>query len=313
LSHPARRRDGRNTARTSSDRLPIWRRRRLLGAGLSEATARRLLDGSDDGPPPLPQLLAAATAPGTAAELQGETTARAAFRAAAHSTAAPLRGPRTARARTATAIVTTKVIAALALTAGTAGGVTLATSSYSAHLQQNPAVSGTDTATFGRVSPQQIPAPTAVPPTAAPDGTAPSGDAAGTDDGRAAGAGPVAPPGPGAAPPRPALRCEVRCTTETTGGTATPSGGSAKQNSAPKNGDGDKPAKAGTGNGNGPKKEKNTDNGKKADNGSTSDDTKKPGNNNDKAHSDGQSSPGNKQAGVEKGSDKKKTDAEPTT
>ena len=50
---------------------------RRLGR-LAGATAQRLLDGGD-GPSPLPQLLAAATAPATAAELRGEAAARVAF------------------------------------------------------------------------------------------------------------------------------------------------------------------------------------------------------------------------------------------
>jgi hypothetical protein len=104
---------------------------------LSGAAAHRLLDGGDDGPPPLAQLLAAATAPATAAELQGEAAARAAFRSAAHTTPAQLGSPRRRVGAKTAAIVTTKIIVALALTAGTAGGVALATNS-SSHLQQNP-------------------------------------------------------------------------------------------------------------------------------------------------------------------------------
>ena len=56
---------------------------------LSGTAAQRLLDGGD-GPPPLPQLLAAATAPATPAELRGESAARAAFRIlGAHRPASP--------------------------------------------------------------------------------------------------------------------------------------------------------------------------------------------------------------------------------
>jgi hypothetical protein len=92
----------------------------------SGATAQRLLDGGD-GPPPLPQLLAAATAPATPAELRGESAARAAFRTSVHS--APLPHPRRSTVRTTTTIIVAKAIAAIALTASTAGGIALATTS----------------------------------------------------------------------------------------------------------------------------------------------------------------------------------------
>ena len=95
---------------------------------LTGATAQRLLDGGD-GPPPLPQLVAAATAPATAAELRGEAAARAAFRSSTHS--APLSPdiPRRAPVRVTSSVIIAKVIAAITLTAGTAGGIALATTS----------------------------------------------------------------------------------------------------------------------------------------------------------------------------------------
>ena len=96
--------------------------------GLTGATAQRLLDGGD-GPPPLPQLVAAVTAPATAAELRGEAAARAAFRSSTH--AAPLSPdiPRRAPVRVTSSVIIAKVIAAITLTASTAGGIALATTS----------------------------------------------------------------------------------------------------------------------------------------------------------------------------------------
>ena len=343
MSHPARRRDDRTTPHTSGGRTPVSRRRRLPGTGLSEATARRLLDGSGDGPPPLPQLLAAATAPGTAAELQGEAAARAAFQSSVHAAPGPVR-PRTARAKTATAIVTAKIIAAVVLTAGTAGGVALATNSYSAHPQETPGVSGPGTTAVRGVSPRGTPTATTVPSPETPDGTAESGGSAEPDaDGdRAvspAGPGAAPPVRPGAAPPGPVERCGVRCAPETTGGTATPSGETG-QAGDPKpgngNGNGDKPEKEKTDNGNGSTKEK-TNNGNgagktKADNGNGSDEQKTNNGNgtgSDKQKTDNgkktestsddvenagkkEKAGGNgpsKQANVGKGQSKKKTDA----
>jgi len=95
---------------------------------LAGATAQRLLGGGD-GPPPLPQLVAAVTAPATAAELRGEAAARAAFRSSTH--AAPLFPdiPRRAPVRLTSSVIIAKVIAAITLTAGTAGGIALAATS----------------------------------------------------------------------------------------------------------------------------------------------------------------------------------------
>jgi hypothetical protein len=97
---------------------------------VSGAVARRLLDGGH-GPSPLPELLAAARAPATAAELRTEPAARAAFRSSVHPDASPLPHdiPRRIPMRTTTTIMVAKAIAAIALTASTAGGVALATHS----------------------------------------------------------------------------------------------------------------------------------------------------------------------------------------
>ena len=100
---------------------------RLFGR-LTGVTAQRLLDGGD-GPPPLPQLVAALTAPATLVELRGESAARAAFRSSTH--AAPLSPdiPRRAPVRATSSVIIAKVIAAITLTASTAGGIALATTS----------------------------------------------------------------------------------------------------------------------------------------------------------------------------------------
>jgi hypothetical protein len=95
---------------------------------LTGAVARRLLDGGG-GPSPLPELLAAAQAPATAAELQGEPAARAAFRSSLHTCPLPPDIPRRSPVKTTTTIMVAKAIAAIALTASTAGGVALATHS----------------------------------------------------------------------------------------------------------------------------------------------------------------------------------------
>jgi hypothetical protein len=214
LSHPAGRRDGRNTVRTAKETLTsrpketlTSRRNRLRRADVSGAAARRLLDGSDEGPSALPQLLAAAAAPATDAELQGEAAARGAFRSSVQADRLPLRNPRRTRARAATAIVTTKIIAAIALPAGTAGGVAHATKSYTAHPQEAPAVRGTETATFGSLSPSGI---TAVPSAQAPDDSSRSDSV--TETGEAAGDGTVSSPGIEAGARGPLWRCDARCT-----------------------------------------------------------------------------------------------------
>ena len=94
---------------------------------LSAAAAQRLLDGGG-GPPPLPQLLAAAAAPPAPAELRGEPAARAAFRSSVHTAPLPHDIPRKSPVHATSTIMVAKAIAAIALTASTAGGIALATS-----------------------------------------------------------------------------------------------------------------------------------------------------------------------------------------
>ena len=309
--------------------MPFSRRRRARGTTtLSGAVANRLLDGSDDGPAPLQQLLAAATAPASAAELQGEDAARAAFRSAVHATPVPLRDSRRVRATTATGILTAKIIAALALTASTAGGVALATNSYSAHPQQSPVVSGSARAgaQVGGVSPSGMTTSTTTP---TPDGDARSDSSASLgDDGETSDDGAVPPRAPAAPSPRPAP-CDARCTTNAAESPATPPGQPGQHSSPPPpadssddSGNDDEPKKENADNG-GPdkaknpnsgkkpdkeKKDKSADNGKKPDKSNNSDGAKNPGKN-DKVGGNGRSDPGSKQAGAEKGANKKKTDA----
>jgi hypothetical protein len=305
LSDRARRRDGRNTARTAQDDLPTSRRRWVRHTALSGAAARRLLDGGDDGPSPLPQLLAAATAPGTAAELQDEAAARAAFRSSADATRVLLGGPRKARARAATTIVTAKIIAALALTAGTAGGVALAAKSDSAHLQQSPAVSNTDTARVRTVSPSGVATSGTLPSTQASDGaTRSDSSTAPGDAGEAAGDSPGGSPGPEAAIPGVTGRCAALCTTAAedpvtpSGQPGQPAGGSqAGNNDNPDNSDNPEEGNANNGNSS---KTKNTNNGNSS---------KEKTNNGNNAGGNGQG----KQAGTEKGSNKKTDASTPTT
>ena len=134
LSDPRHRRGSNGNRRPGAARHEMHNRRfgRLTGA-----TAQRLLDGGD-GPPPLPQLVAAVTAPATAAELRGEAAARAAFRSSTH--AAPLSPdiPRRAPVRVTSSVIIAKVIAAITLTAGTAGGIALAATSTPADPQPAP-------------------------------------------------------------------------------------------------------------------------------------------------------------------------------
>jgi hypothetical protein len=331
LSPLARRRDDRNTVRATRVRLPFSRRRRERGtATLSGAVAHRLLDGSDDGPAPLRRLLAAATAPAGEAELQGEDAARAAFRAAVHATPVPLRDSRRVRATTATGILTAKIVAALALTASTAGGVALATNSYSADPQQSQVVDGTARAgaQVGGVSPSGMTTSTTTP---APDGDARSDSSAPLGaDGEAADNGTVLRQAPAAPSPGPAGPCAARCTTnaaEAESPVAPP--GQPGQHSSPPapagNSDnsakGNKPPKEKTGNGGADKaknpnsdkpdeekKEKSADNGKEPEKSNNSDGAKNP-KKNDKVGGNGRGDPGSKQAGAEKGANKKKTDA----
>jgi hypothetical protein len=95
---------------------------------LSAAATRRLLDGGD-GPPPLAQILAAATAPTTVAELRGESAARAAFRSSPHPTPLPHDPPRRSPLHAASTFMIAKAVAAVALAASTAGSIALATTS----------------------------------------------------------------------------------------------------------------------------------------------------------------------------------------
>jgi hypothetical protein len=150
---------------------------------LSGATAQRLLDGGD-GPPPLPQLLAAATAPATAAELRGEEAARAAFRCAEHTSPLPHDIPRRSPVRTTSAIMIAKVIAAITLTASTAGGVALATTSTPTdpHTRATSESAATD---HDAASPLEL--PTASPTGADADGADTEADAEAAEDALLAG------------------------------------------------------------------------------------------------------------------------------
>jgi hypothetical protein len=315
LSPLARRRDDRNTVRATKAQMPFSRRRRARSTGtLSGAAAHRLLDGSDDAPAPLRELLAAATAPAMEAELQGEDAARAAFRSAVHATPVPIRDSRRFRATTATGILTAKIIAALALTATTAGGVALATNSYSAHPQQSPVVSGSARAgaQVGGVSPSGMTTSTTTP---TPDGDARSDSSASLgDDGETSDDGAVPPRAPAAASPRPAGPCEARCTVHAAESPATLPGQPGQHSSPPppagsgdNSGNDDEPKKEKTDNG-GADKAKNPNSGKKPDKSNNSDGAKNAGKN-DKVGGNGRSDPGSKQAGAEKGANKKKTDA----
>jgi hypothetical protein len=309
--------------------MPFSRRRRARGTTtLSGAVANRLLDGSDDGPAPLQQLLAAATAPASAAELQGEDAARAAFRSAVHAAPVPLRDSRRVRATTATGILTAKIIAALALTAGTAGGVALATNSYSAHPEQSPVVNGSARAgaPVGSVSPSGMTTSTTTPAAdgdARSDSSVPLGDnSEAVDDGT------VPPRAPAAPAPGPAGPCAARCTTNAADSPVAPPGRPGQHSSPPppagssdNSANGNKPPKEKTDNGGADKaknqnsskpdkekKEKSADNGKKPEKSNNSDGAKNP-KKNDKVGGNGRSDPGSKQAGAEKGANKKKTDA----
>jgi hypothetical protein len=131
---------------------------------LSATTAKRLLGGDPDGglnslvrndkQAALAQFLAAATRPGTASELRGESAARAVFISLATTHPLPDEAPRSTpmRARTLSRIVIAKAVVALTLTAG-AGGVALATTSTSLPVEDTETVAST----------------TAAPPTAAID------------------------------------------------------------------------------------------------------------------------------------------------
>ena len=144
---------------------------------LTGATAQRLLDGGD-GPAPLPQLLAAATAPATAAELHGETAARAAFRSSTHSVPLPRDIPRRTPVHATSSIIIGKVIAAITLTASTAGGITLATTSTPA--DQPARTTSESTATDDTAPSLVIASPTPTGSLDDPEDLAGSDEAAGT-------------------------------------------------------------------------------------------------------------------------------------
>jgi hypothetical protein len=131
---------------------------------LSGTAARRLLDGGD-GPPPLPQLLAAATAPATPAELRGESTARAAFRTSVHTAPLPHDIPRRSPVQATSTIMIAKAIAAIALTASTAGGIALATTSTP--VGSHPRTTSESAAITGEVVPSSLPLTTPGPTDAA--------------------------------------------------------------------------------------------------------------------------------------------------
>jgi hypothetical protein len=176
---------------------------RRLGR-LSGATAQRLLDGGD-GPSPLPQLLAAASAPATAAELRGESDALAAFRSSVHSAPLPCDLNRRSPVRITTSIMIAKAIAAIALTAGTAGGIALATSSAPADPYARPISESATVAAAASPFPV-VTAPT--PARAAPadlEGTA--GALAPERPGRAGGAGTTVRTTPGTEAPHPTGPC----------------------------------------------------------------------------------------------------------
>ena len=131
---------------------------------LSGTAAQRLLDGGD-GPPPLPQLLAAATAPATPAELRGESTARAAFRTSVHTAPLPHDIPRRSPVHATSTIMIAKAIAAIALTASTAGGIALATTSTP--VDPHPRTTSESAAITGDVLPSSLPLTTPGPTDAA--------------------------------------------------------------------------------------------------------------------------------------------------
>jgi len=144
---------------------------------LTGATAQRLLDGGH-GPAPLPQLLAAATAPATAAELHGEAAACAAFRSSTHSAPLPHDIPRRTPVHGTSSIIIAKAIAAITLTASTAGGIALATTSTPA---SPPArTTSESTATGDPASPLVITSPTPTGSLDDPEDLAASDETAGT-------------------------------------------------------------------------------------------------------------------------------------
>ena len=159
---------------------------RRLGR-LSGATAERLLDGGD-GPSPLPELLAAATAPATAAELRGESVARAAFRSSTRPAPLPDDVRRRHPVRVTTSIMIAKAIAAIALTAGTAGGIALATTATPADA---PARTTSDSAARDAASSSPVlTTPTIGATPADPDEATDA--ATGDESGRSGSAGPAA-------------------------------------------------------------------------------------------------------------------------
>jgi hypothetical protein len=177
---------------------------------LTGATAQRLLDGGD-GPPPLPQLLAAATGPATAAELHGETAARTAFRSSTHSAPLPHGIPRRTPVHATSSIIIAKVIAAITLTASTAGGIALATTStpVDPHARTTSESTATGDATPGSL---MIASPTSTGPLDNPGNLAGSGQTTDTPAAAApdpAGGTDVVRTTPSAQAPHPTGRCRA--------------------------------------------------------------------------------------------------------
>ena len=100
-----------------------------------------------------------ATAPATAAELRGELVARAAFRSSTCSAPLPDDLRRRRPGRVTTSIMIAKAIAAIALTAGTAGSIALATTASPADspARTTSQSAADDVASFPRCSPPRPP------------------------------------------------------------------------------------------------------------------------------------------------------------
>jgi hypothetical protein len=181
---------------------------------LSGTAARNMLDGGD-GPPPLPQLLAAATAPAAPAELRGESAARAAFRTSLHTAPLPHDIPRRSPVHATSTIMIAKAIAAICLTASTAGGIALATTSTPA--DPHPRTTS-ESAAAGDVLPSALPLTTpgaADTALADPDGTADASDSQPSD--HTSGADTAAHPTPAAKAPHPTGLCRASSNVATDG------------------------------------------------------------------------------------------------
>jgi len=162
-----------------------------------------------------PQLLAAASAPATAAELRGESAARLTFRSSQHTAPLPHDVQRRSRVHTTSAIVITKAIAAIALTASAVGGVALATTATPADPQAHTARESSAT---GDAAPSHLVAPPAGPDEASGSrSTEPGPDDSDTAaavptaiaSGPEGGAGSAARPTPEARAPHPTGRCRA--------------------------------------------------------------------------------------------------------